>query len=1673
MAMSFLLLGHIVAAQTSWTEVTPAAPWSTRQLFGLVVFNGQMWVMGGDNAGNYLNDVWFSSNGLNWTEVTPAAPWGDRRGFGSVVFNGQMWVLGGYGNGGVLNDVWSTSDGTNWTEVTSAAPWSNREFFGAIVFNGQMWVMGGCCYDNDVWSSSDGTNWTQVTAAALWSAREQFGAVVFNNLTWVLGGYGNGGVLNDVWSSSDGANWTQVTPATPWSTRQLFGSVVFNGQMWVMGGDNGSYYLNDVWSSSDGTNWTQVTPAAPWSARHGLGSVVFNGQMWVLGGDDGSMRNDVWVYSVNSWTDGSDKWENAADWSLGVAPSLSDSADYVTNANTKTVTIDATTATDFHGTMTIYDLTIIGSIDSTNTLFLDNAGTVIPLQILGGALTLDTNGFMVVNNSVVVASDGSVRVGYSGAGSTLIVSNGGVVLNDDGYIGYGLGSASTDNTAIISGNGSTWINIYDLFVGLKGTGNSLIITNGGAVYSGYGYIGFDSNANNNTALVSGPGSVWGNGDDFTIGNAGTGNQLIITGGAQAYNNAGYVGYGSTSTGNSALVTGPGSFWNNESTLFVGSGGDNNSLTIANGGVVFSGDSTIGDNGEGSVEVTDPGSVWNIDGGLTVSEDGGGSLTVTNGGAVYCNGATVADMSPGTVLVTGSGSVWSNSGDLYVGQNGYPFGTITIANGGAVFDNNVYLGSFGNPSNIVSVGGTWQNQGNLYVGLESSGNQVSIGAGGSFVASNLYIGNINKGVVGGQITVSGGALYVTNGPGSGQLGVGGGTLTLNSGTVSAASLVVISNQHVSAFVSFNGGILSTEGTAVTNGVAFVVGDGTDAATFQLHGGVHSFANNLEASNNATLSGCGTIDGNVVVDPGGTVLADCGGTLTVRGNVTNNGSIIATNGTTIDLVGTVVGTGTVISTDGSVQFSVAINTSSSPPNGGSTSGTGVYGIGSKVTVCASANASCFSFANWTLNGNVVSTLACYTFTPTSNETLVANFNQFTYTIATSSSPAGAGSISGGGTVLCGTNVTVCATANSCYNFVNWSVNSSVVSTSACYTFLAASNETLTANFTPYVTITTTNTLTGAGSTSGGGTVLCGSRVTLCATPNPCYTFTSWGPLYGTAVSTSACYTFTATNTEIWTANFQSGFASLAITTTSSPPAGGSTSGGGNVPCGSNVTVCASPTPCYSFVNWTDPNGNVLSASACFTFPAANESPVDNHQTLVANFALVSAGIPNNGSLTNLWSFTNGEDGANPYAGLVQGNDGNFYGTTYDGGLNGYGTVFQISPGSNLTYLWSFSGGTDGANPGAWLAQGSDGNFYGTTSGNGFGPSGLGTVFRISPGGNLTNLWSFTGGTDGANPYAGLVLGSDGNFYGTTLGSGSGPSASGTVFRISPGGVLTNLWSFTGGADGANPWTGLVQGNDGNLYGTAYDGGANGYGTVFQISPRGVLTTLWSFTNGVDGANSYATLVQGVDGNFYGMTSGSGSGPSAYGSVFRISPSGSLTTLWSFVGCSDGAHPFAGLVQGSDGNFYGTTGLGFGPSAYGTVFRISPSGNLTTLWSYTNGVDGASSYAALVQGVDGNFYGTTSGSGSGPSLNGTVFELFVPLNPPANQITAIRLADRNLIVSIPSVAGETYQLQYCNSLTLSNWSNVGSTSMTNSIGGLLSLTNFGGASVPQGFYRFAITP
>lgn len=365
---------------------------------------------------------------------------------------------------------------------------------------------------------------------------------------------------------------------------------------------------------------------------------------------------------------------------------------------------------------------------------------------------------------------------------------------------------------------------------------------------------------------------------------------------------------------------------------------------------------------------------------------------------------------------------------------------------------------------------------------------------------------------------------------------------------------------------------------------------------------------------------------------------------------------------------------------------------------------------------------------------------------------------------------------------------------------------------------------------------------------------------------------------------------------------------------------------------------------------------------------------------------------------FSGANGEDPE--YMTAIQGTDGNFYGTTSFGGAhqsgkNLGGTVFKLTPEGQLTTLYSFCARpscADGELPFAGLVQGSDGSFYGTTGGG--GANALGTVFKITSAGVLTVLHSFNS-TDGAQPRSPLIQATDGNFYGTT--SIGGIQNDGTVFKITAAGALTTLYSFCAQkncADGSAPIAGVVQATDGNFYGTT-GGLDNNVGTAFKLTPAGSLTTLYTFCTVLDSTcthGSYPTggLVQGSDGNFYGTTYYGG--PNAFGTVFKLTSAGKLTTLHTFVQ-TDGEYPIAGLVQGSDGAFYGTTLIGGGESS-GAIYKITSTGVFTSLYSLECESefcpDGSNPYGGLLQSTDGTFYGTTFGN------RGTIFNLNVGLNP-----------------------------------------------------------------------------
>ena len=390
----------------------------------------------------------------------------------------------------------------------------------------------------------------------------------------------------------------------------------------------------------------------------------------------------------------------------------------------------------------------------------------------------------------------------------------------------------------------------------------------------------------------------------------------------------------------------------------------------------------------------------------------------------------------------------------------------------------------------------------------------------------------------------------------------------------------------------------------------------------------------------------------------------------------------------------------------------------------------------------------------------------------------------------------------------------------------------------------------------------------------------------------------------------------------------------------------------------------------------------------------------------------------TFTTLHTFT-GTDGGFPLGALVQAPDGNLYGITGGGGTNNNGTVFKISPSGALTTLYRFCSPpvpgvcTDGAGPNAGFVQATNGDFYGTADGGApCSSGGCGTVFKITPSGALTTLDRFCAHGDctvGQTPVALMLQATNGDFYGTTVYGGVHDN--GILFKITPTGTLTTVYSFclpSGCPDYLSPISALVQSTSGDLYGTTYSGGANacrgfnGCGTVFTLTDTP--TTLYSFCSqsGCADGTSPNVLIQATDGNFYGTTGGGGA--DGGGTIFKITPTGTLTTLYSFL-CSQGdctgVYQPTGLIQATDGNFYGTTGGG-GANGGGTIFKITPSGTLTTLYSFCaqSGCTDGKYPSGLVQDTNGDFYGTASEGGTSATCGaqgcGTVFTLSVGLSP-----------------------------------------------------------------------------
>jgi len=541
---------------------------------------------------------------------------------------------------------------------------------------------------------------------------------------------------------------------------------------------------------------------------------------------------------------------------LSLAP-LSVRAQVVADGATNTL---SNVTTNFTGDVTV------GTNGSFTLLMLsDNALLTNSVNgVIGLNLPARSNEVRLISPTARWRMGGFLFVGSNGVANRLVVGNGAFVNNNSsGFLGNRVDSSN--NFALVTGGGSLWSNRLNLTVGSQGRGNQLVVSNGGWVASQNGFLGNNASASNNFALVTGSGSVWSNTSTLDVGSSGPGNRLVIEAGGRAHCDGGYVGHFLSASNNEALVTGPGSLWTNFSFLTIGLSGGFNRLVVSNGATVWSGTGGMGSTSSASnnqVVVTGAGSVWSNQTDLVLGGSAvGNRVDVNAGGAILTGNGTIGasfGANNSTVVLTDSGSVWNSQNSLIVGQAGN--GNVLLAsNGATVLSSNATIGVNGSTANnnlasITGAGTLWSNRNDFVVGSSGVGNRLVVSNGATVLSGNLFIG-FNSLSADNRVTVDGGTLRVTNASGTGVLDVRRGTNILNAGLIEVDKLLLTNS---AGRFEFNGGTLSLGQSTIANGLSFGVGDGASPATLNLTGnGTHSFASDLIVRSNATVMGNGTI------------------------------------------------------------------------------------------------------------------------------------------------------------------------------------------------------------------------------------------------------------------------------------------------------------------------------------------------------------------------------------------------------------------------------------------------------------------------------------------------------------------------------------------------------------------------------------------------------------------------------------------------------------------------------------------------------------------------------------------------------------------------------------------------------------------------------------------------
>ena len=571
----------------------------------------------------------------------------------------------------------------------------------------------------------------------------------------------------------------------------------------------------------------------------------------------------------------------------------------------------------------------VGSNSSGQTTNFTSGTNAYSNTYVGYATNASNNLLTIGNRNTLLTNSADVFIGRSGVSNSMVISNGGRVVDSNGFIGFDTNSSNNSVlvTGVNSGSNSLWSNRESVFVGYYGSGNSLVISNGGRVVDNYGHVGLYPTSSNNSVLVTGSNSLWSNSEILYVGYYGSSNSLVISNGGRVVDNYGTVGFDTTSSNNSVLVTGSNSLWTNREAVIVGEGGSSNSLVISNGGRVvdingFIGITTASSNN--SVLVTGSNSLWSNSGTLFVGSGGSGnSLVISNGGRVVDNYGAIGDTtsSNNSVLVTGSNSLWSNSVKFYVGYRGSS-NSLVISEGGTVMNN---YGTIGNQTtssnNSVLVTGSnslWSNSGYLVVGEGGSGT-LTVANGGIVRAQSMVIasnsgsiGTLNIGTLGGSDTA--GTIITPT------IGFGLGTGTINFNQIDTATLT----SSISGF-----GTIQQLGSGTT----ILTGSNTYSGLTLVQAGT-LLANNTAGSavgtstvlvtDAGTLGGTGSIGGATTIESGGSLTPGTNGvgslsftnSLTLLSGSTTTFQITSTNNfTSINLIGSTLTYG------GSLVFNIA--------------------------------------------------------------------------------------------------------------------------------------------------------------------------------------------------------------------------------------------------------------------------------------------------------------------------------------------------------------------------------------------------------------------------------------------------------------------------------------------------------------------------------------------------------------------------------------------------------------------------------------------------------------------------------------------------------------------------------------------------------------------------------